>query len=78
MIERLIETQALETILLDLCSDVGLMVSRAPHGTVIASVAIPDLDIERSFQGRGPLVVALAGAMATTWLEVLETTMSTD
>lgn len=74
MIERLFEAQAFETILLDLCSDVGLMMSRAPQGTVVASVAIADLDIERSFQGRGPLAVALTGAIATAWLDVLEKT----
>ncbi|RPF71099.1 hypothetical protein [Aurantiacibacter spongiae] len=77
-VERLFDAHASELILLDLCSDVGVMMSRSPHKSVIASVSIADLDIECSFQSRDSLSVAMVSVIATAWLDVMDVTCLPD
>ena len=71
-LESLLELGALETILFRITRSVGLMISRAPSGRAIATVSVPDLNIECSFSSESSLGVAMAGAIASAALELLE------
>ncbi len=60
-----------EQILLLTTERVGLMASRAVSGDAIATVAVPGLDIERSFSSSGSLAHAMTGAIAATALGIV-------
>lgn len=63
-IKSLVEAGSIEQLLLLITKPVGIMTSRAPSGYAIATVAVPDLDIENSFSNSNSLALALTGAIA--------------
>ena len=62
--DPLFNADALEQILLLTTQQAGILTSRSQSGNSIATVALPELDIERTFASPTCLAVAMAGAIA--------------
>ena len=71
IVAQLVERGWTEQILLLTTERVGLMASRAASGDAIATIAVPSLDIERSFSSPDSLAHALTGAIAATALGIV-------
>ena len=77
LMAALFKANALECILFDLSSKVGVLVSNAPEGRKIATIGIRGLGIERTFTNMNSLPVAFAAAVATAALDVWESDHAT-
>ncbi|MBO6769331.1 MAG: hypothetical protein JJ901_13655 [Erythrobacter sp.] len=63
-LRALVESGSIEQILLMITKPVGIMTSRAPSGYAIATIAVPELEIENSFSSSNSLAHAMTGAIA--------------
>ena len=68
--DPLFSADALEQILLLTTQQAGILTSRSQSGNSIATVALPELDIERTFASPTCLAVAMAGAIAAAQLRL--------
>jgi|TARA_Y100000780_G_scaffold86689_1_gene78523 hypothetical protein len=62
--DPLFDADALEQILMLTTKKVGILASRSRSGNSTATVALPELGIERTFSSTTCLAVAMAGAIA--------------
>ncbi|MBX7483189.1 hypothetical protein [Qipengyuania qiaonensis] len=67
----LFESRALEQILLLTTERVGTMTSRSQSGYAIATVALPELGIEKTFSSENCLALAMTGAIAAAALAII-------
>lgn len=66
------ERGACDIFLLNVTRRVGLLLSRAPSGSAMATVSIAPLKIERTARCDGSLAIAIAGAIAASALAIID------